>query len=179
MSSLPRAEDKAFLDFFFTRLRRNAPEEDDEDGKQYRERGYRWVSPCGPELNYVRSSSSPIVYQDLSPEGDAFFLRGAPPTIDFSARSPGSLLYAGTLTTPFDPTSLRADPHTGYLYHPSPRPPRDRDPAERYGAYSLLRSSLVLTRLREGMDVDEDGSGRFVWQGERRTFSLLEAKDLE
>lgn len=48
--------DASFLDFFWGHLRANAGPEHGE---------YAWVSPCGPETNYVNCADTPIVFSSL------------------------------------------------------------------------------------------------------------------
>lgn len=113
----------------------------------------------------------------------------------------GRLCYAGTLITPFLPDKLKVDTR-GYLYHPSPPTPqassraRERrrkrstddstspketaaenvGPASRsnqYGDYSLLRSQLVTSKLAQGLELHENGSGSYEWLGERYDIQLL------
>lgn len=52
-------KDKAFLDFFFKRLRARRPDDGHPD--------YPFVSPCGRELNFIKSENTPIVYTELRP----------------------------------------------------------------------------------------------------------------
>ncbi|ETS62270.1 hypothetical protein PaG_03343 [Moesziomyces aphidis] len=127
--------------------------------------GYEWISPCGPELNLIRSQDAPIVFRELSDDG--------------------MLRWAGTLQETFEPDKLVVDPNNGYVYHPSPRPTRrkrqtNEDSAEvqRYGALSLLGSNLVLSRLAEGLDIDPDAfdhgvGGSIEWKGRRYKLGLL------
>jgi len=145
-------KDPAFLDFFYQRLRLN--EGEDVVSRSSREAGFQFVSPCGPETNYVRADDTVLVFQKLVPEG---------------------LTYAGSLKTPFQPASLRVDPHSGYLYHPSPLPPKSRrrsNPTSRYGPYSLLRSSLVLEAFAKTLDISDAG-GSFEWEGKRWDIGFL------
>ena len=82
--------DASFLDFFFRRLKGN-------DTGQYRD--YPYISPCGKEMNYVRSAGAPIVFRRLEQNR--------------------SLVYAGSLTQPWEPWNLRIG-SDDQLYHPSP-----------------------------------------------------------
>ncbi|KAJ1042363.1 hypothetical protein NDA10_002286 [Ustilago hordei] len=128
--------------------------------------GYEWISPCGPELNLLRSQDTPIVYRELSEED-------------------GMLKWAGTLTEPFLPEKLVVDSSNGYVYHPSPQPSRRRrkgaegtETGSKYGSLSLLGSNLVLSRLAEGLEIDpyafEKGLGGSIeWQGRRYNLGLL------
>jgi hypothetical protein len=101
------------------------------------------------------------------------------------------LLWAGTYTSTFDPSSLKVDPDTGYVYHPSPLPllqsGRKRveehgSKANPYGQYSLLSSALVLQRLATGLDVDPDAfgdgkGGSIEWKGKRWEMGILSAEE--
>lgn len=178
LSHVGTAEDAAFLDFFYSRLRRNTPDSSDEgatEAGELRAQGYDWVSPCGPELNYVRAARTPIVFRSLS-EGATPRDHPAVKPADAAERFAGVLHYGGTLTEPFRPDALRAD-LDGYLYHPSPQPSKKRSARERYGSYSLVGSALVLAKFRE-MDVGEDGSGSFLWRGRRWDFAALRPGDV-
>ncbi|EPQ27902.1 uncharacterized protein PFL1_04646 [Pseudozyma flocculosa PF-1] len=131
--------------------------------------GYEWLSPCGPELNFVKTQDTPIVFRELT--------------------STGKLHYAGSLQHDFAPDSLHVDPSTGYLYHPSPDPTSDSvrtrrrakskpDSAQRYGRFSLLSSSLVLQHLAHDLEIDPDqfhagDAGSVQWQGTRYPLRLL------
>jgi hypothetical protein len=81
---------------------------------------------------------------------------------------------------PFDPAALRVDGR-GYLYHPSPSPPTRRNQAKSspYGPYSLLRSSLVLTKLTDDLDLDLDNSSaRYRWRGTTYDIGPLEEHEV-
>lgn len=69
-------KDIKFLNFFFTRIKRNNTGEDLE---------YPYISPCGKELNLISCLDSPIVFTDLKNE---------------------SLIWGGNLKFSFDPQSL-------------------------------------------------------------------------
>ncbi|GAA5905180.1 uncharacterized protein JCM6883_006309 [Sporobolomyces salmoneus] len=144
--------DPNFLRTFYARLRRN--EEDEELRKQ----GYEWVSHCQGESNFLRPAldGSAIVFDDLVK---------------------GELTYgAGSLSTPFSPTSLRVSPRTGYLFHPSPVPRRSQTSS--YGPYSLLRSALVLDHFADTLDLNEN-RGCFEYDGKEYAIEALnERKDV-
>ena len=88
-----RLEDRAFLDFFFRRLRPNASGEFPN---------FDWISPCGSELNFVRCVGTPIVFDRLTAHGPQDIL-------GFNHTS---------LTVPFEPGGLRVS-ETGALLHPA------------------------------------------------------------
>ncbi|UZJ52156.1 hypothetical protein CBS101457_001476 [Exobasidium rhododendri] len=194
-----------FLDFFFTRIKPNVGKvngkssssaesasikkkgAESEEEQHWTEReglhfdeasriayseNYRWVSPCQGESNFIRASKSPIVFRELDQDG--------------------MLHWAGTFTCKFEPSSLRVDSETGYVYHPSPIPPlrsiqkkieAEGPTANPYGAYSLLSSALVLQRLATGLDVDPDAfvdgeGGSIEWDCQRWRIGIIQKDDL-
>merc|ERR1711939_97222 len=155
--------DARFLDTFFARLKRNDDDSLDE-ARQLREQGFEFVSPCQGEMNYLR------------PDKDGSGLV-------FQALEDGELQYSGSMTMPFDPRALRVDPATGYLFHPSPLPPRTRrrqDAPSRYGPYSLLRSSLVIEHFAKSLELEEEegGGGTFEYAGEQPRIEPLQGGDV-
>lgn len=184
--------DARFLDTFFARLKRNDDDSLDE-ARQLREQGFEFVSPCQGEMNYLRpdKDGSGLVFQALE-DGGAFsslFLkprhpprsrRGTPSGVHLSC---AELQYSGSMTMPFDPRALRVDPATGYLFHPSPLPPRTRrrqDAPSRYGPYSLLRSSLVIEHFAKSLELEEEegGGGTFEYAGEQHRIEPLQGGDV-
>ncbi|GAA5918322.1 hypothetical protein JCM1841_002170 [Sporobolomyces salmonicolor] len=149
--------DPTFLRTFYARLKRN--EGGNDEAKQLRKEGYEFVSPCMGEMNYVRPgrNASALVFQELHGR---------------------ELVYAGDLHVPFDPTSLRVDAVTGYLFHPSPRPGRARDKGSPYGPYSLLRSSLVMERFADSLELDDGRGGSFEYEGGRYGLGVLTEGDV-
>ncbi|CEH15316.1 hypothetical protein CBOM_03637 [Ceraceosorus bombacis] len=121
----------------------------------------------------------------------------------------GELTWGGSYKFPFQPRALRFDAQSGYVYHPSPPRPQSRTAADRakrsrsssgqalkasdaaspYGAYSLLCSNLVLSRLSDGLDLDITGEpqsaksnkdapgGSIEYQGKRYPIRLLRPQD--
>ncbi|GAA5835200.1 hypothetical protein JCM11251_006642 [Rhodosporidiobolus azoricus] len=148
--------DPRFLATFYARLRRN--ESRSEEAKALRSKGYQFVSLCEGEENYLRTdkNGSPLVFQAL--EGH-------------------DLLHAGVQPFPFDPSSLRLDPATGYLFHPSPIPRRSKTGESPYGPYSLLRSSLVLEHFSDSLELDENG-GSYAFAGKRYSIGRLREDDV-
>ena len=57
----------SFLDFFYSRMRANDPY--GGESARLREEGYSFVSPCGPERNYIKPDVTPLVFQKLTDEG--------------------------------------------------------------------------------------------------------------
>ncbi|GAA6032816.1 hypothetical protein JCM8097_000810 [Rhodosporidiobolus ruineniae] len=154
-----------FLDFFFTRLRRNDAQ--DDEATRWRAKGYEFLSVCQGERNFLRPDK----------EGCGLV---------FQAIEGNDLRYADTLSTAFDPSSLRVDPSSGYLFHPSPLSRRSRSrstkaeepAASPYGPYSLLRSSLVLERFSDSLELDDEKGGSFEWAGMRYKIGLLREGDV-
>lgn len=130
--------DSGFLDFFFRRLKIN-------DTGHHPE--YPYISPCGKEMNFVRSAGAPVVFRKLEENR--------------------SLVYAGSLTQPWEPMNLRIG-SDDQLYHPSPMGPGRISPDlllqwEPYflpesgsiapeGPFSHLSQPLQLQRLSEEDD---------------------------
>ncbi|TPX63422.1 hypothetical protein SpCBS45565_g06624 [Spizellomyces sp. 'palustris'] len=145
-------KDKRFLDFFFSRLRLN-------DLQQAHARdGYRYVSPCGREMNYVQAEDAPIVFQDLTSDGS-------------------QLTYAGSHVHPFSPSSLYMSATSGRLYHPlpsalnlSPTWMLD-DRRTSIPPLGLLRSSLVLAKLFDKLNVE---NGSVQWNGQEFALHVID-----
>lgn len=55
-----------FLNFFYTRIRMNDLA---GQGETHRQAGYAFVSPCGPEMNWIKADDSVLVYQKLTAQG--------------------------------------------------------------------------------------------------------------
>ncbi|KAI9359595.1 hypothetical protein DFJ73DRAFT_957413 [Zopfochytrium polystomum] len=141
-------KDLRFLDFFFSRLQLN-------DSGRHPE--YKYLSPCGPEFNYVQSEDAPIVFTDLRQAGNGSH----------------TLTWAGNLTVPFDPASLHVSARTGRLFHPAPPshplfPPwaltAQQQQHEGVPPLGLIRSALVQAALVDGLAEGEDGRS-WVWGG--------------
>ena len=52
-------KDPVFLNFFYSRIR-------PVQGKTDRYEKFRWVSPCGPETNFIEVDSVPIIWQYMA-----------------------------------------------------------------------------------------------------------------
>ncbi|ESN97042.1 hypothetical protein HELRODRAFT_85834 [Helobdella robusta] len=92
-------KDKKFLKFFYTHLKLNVA---GKYGKLF-----PFISPCGPEMNFIRCNSLPIVYNKIISQ-----------TADLSS---DLLLYAGEqLSQSFVPSKLFVESVSGRLYHPGP-----------------------------------------------------------
>ncbi|KAH9251140.1 hypothetical protein BASA81_011039 [Batrachochytrium salamandrivorans] len=85
-----------FLDFFFSRIRPVAGAPPQSIPPKWKEplelfgAEYKWMSPCGKELNLVRAEDTPIVYRGLEKRDQGDW----------------ALTYAGTLREGFDPARL-------------------------------------------------------------------------
>ncbi len=110
-----RLEDQRFLAFFFSRLRPNT-------GDYHSECPY--VSPCGPEQNYVSTSDSPIVFMRLTEPKNP----NGPAQLEYN--------YSG-LHCDFEPDRLQVS-RTGVLYHPAHSAGKEGFPRGR------IQSSLLL-----------------------------------
>ncbi|TPX54968.1 hypothetical protein PhCBS80983_g05661 [Powellomyces hirtus] len=163
-------KDKKFLDFFFARLQVTPSSTSllsDAPGNEW----FPYVSPCGREMNYVQVEDSPIVFQDLTPDGK-------------------NLIYGGNLPHPFDPASLHLSRRTGRLYHalhgPSsvtgkPLPPplwmlppkgdcNMDDSTATHSPLGLVRSSLLSSRFAHGVDLENES---FEWLGTTHPLTMV------
>ena len=88
--------EKAFLEFFFKRLRLNEMD-------QYPE--FPYLSPCGRERNFIRCDDKAIVYTHIieKEESDLLSYGGA----------------ADKLCVLFEPSKICMLPETGRIYHPA------------------------------------------------------------
>ncbi|WAQ82122.1 hypothetical protein PtA15_2A435 [Puccinia triticina] len=154
--------DVNFLNILFKKLRKiNQGIESDDQSHQIDpgelhlnqenfKQGYRWVSKCQGEINYIRSSSTPIVYK----------------TLDISTNE---LMYGGSLKKSFEPSRLKYDRSTGWLFHPSPS-------AKNHGCYSLLSSSILSDSLQDSIDLGSAGWIR--WGQDKFPILPLDPDDL-
>ena len=132
------------LKFFFARIKRN-------DTGFHPE--YLFVSPCGPELNFIKPADTPFVFTDLDEAGD---LQLGDPV---------------SSAVPFDCSALPVSASCGRLYHPMPR--NKRRPNEQ--AFGLIRSQLAV-RLSECMEFESDSdAGCIVWDGQSHPLRELPA----
>lgn len=106
-------KEERLLNFFFRQIQ-PIRSIDDKDGEnifaQYREK-YRYVSKCGQELNFIRSSGPPVVFQELIQNN----LNSGDDEEYGYLRYP----YGGSLTYPFMPSKLKVD-RRGNFYHAAP-----------------------------------------------------------
>ena len=90
-----------FLDLFFRRIQRVSTKQRIILQQLNVEEDYPFVSPCGPELNFVRPADLPIVFHGLHKNDDDETV----------------LVFGGSLVQPFHPDKLALSPTTGRLYH--------------------------------------------------------------
>lgn len=120
-------KDPRFLRFFFRRLTLN-----NEAATQLK---YPWISPCGPETNYVSAQDTGIVFTGLV--GD-------------------QLVYGGeSLSMPFDPHNLRRS-DSGMFYHLI---------SESLGGIGLLKSSIGLEFGDSLVANEDSGDVSLLWKG--------------
>ena len=136
MICLGLSTDKVFLRFFFKRVRVN------KTGRYGDE--FPFVSPCGPEMNFLQCDDQPVVFTHLVDD-------------DNSARSLAFGGFADTLRVPFQPSKLCMLPQSGRLYHPAP---------ERTGGIGLIKSQLTIELsprfVYDGMNPDRDCPTHFM-----------------
>ena len=140
--------EKAFLKFFFSRLKWN-------DGGRYPE--FPYVSPCGHEQNYIRCDDLPIVFTHLVGGGGG----GGDQSDDGAAL----LAYGGagdSLTVPFDPTQICMLAETGRVYHRG---------VPHLGDVGLVKSKLAI-ELSKYFEFESDTRPtHFVWNGVRHALT--------
>jgi len=149
-------KEKKFLAFFFKRLKINTTGAYLPD--------FPYVSPCGPEINYVRCDDRPIVFTGVTPgkAGEDLLMYG----------------HAGDLlTVNFQPEKLCMFPHSGRVYHPA---------MEKVGGVGLVKSSLAieLSKLFLFDDGESSPPTHFVWKNNKikltnELFSLIKKEELE
>ena len=136
-------KDEKFLNFFFKRI--CLPNQDEKDFLKSIDvyQDYKFVSPCGREVNYIRPADTPIVFHSLTNDGN--------------------LLYGGNLKQNFDSSRLAVSSRTGRLYHEldgySKGQPSSSDEEESddiFLKYGLIRSSVAVA-LSENIHPGDDG----------------------
>lgn len=132
-------KDKQFLKFFFSRLRLNQTSKYQDE--------FKYCSPCGKEMNYVRCDDVPIVFTHIIQDGQH-----------------GDVLSYGhageLLTAKFEPEKLYMT-KSGRVYHPA---------NEQTGGVGLVKSSLAIEFSKyfvfEIIDQSDMKSPiEFVWKG--------------
>uniref|UniRef100_A0A0G4HI48 Uncharacterized protein n=1 Tax=Chromera velia CCMP2878 TaxID=1169474 RepID=A0A0G4HI48_9ALVE len=146
--------EKKFLNFFFRQLRPNTTGQHAEE--------FPFVSPCGKEINFLRCDDTPIVYTGLREEPDGSH----------------SLVWAGDLTAPFDPSKLFIS-QRGRLYHPAPGASRSMakttkdDTSAGPAEVSLIRSSIASSLEQLFEEESQEGTFKFRWKGSTFPVHLL------
>ncbi len=172
-SSLPQSalRDRAFLEFFFRRIRRNVPPH--RPNVSIAAQTFPFVSKCGVERNYLQTADSqlgrqatPIVFLEMVIASGE--LVDGEQIARFSLAGDAALIpslhlrYAGgSLSVPFDPSALRSSAD-GSLYHlmPSDAPAGHAD----FGA-GVCGSRLAL-QLGELISIDAlSGRMSLRWAG--------------
>lgn len=121
-----------FLDFFFRRLQPN---------RTGLHPDYLYVSPCGREMNFVNAADRVIVFTELQD---------------------GNLVYAPSLSVPFDPAAL-VFCDSGRLYHPAP--------GTKCGGLGLMHTQLA-GQIAATMTLDDSGTNYvYEWAGCEHTIS--------
>lgn len=143
--------------FFFRRLKLNTT------GRYTQE--FPYISPCGPETNFVHCDDLPTVFTHLL-TADKHIVQNIP-TLGQTSSSQledTSLLlsYGGAgdkLTVPFQPEQLYMCTDSGRVYHPGP---------ESLGSVGLVKSSLAIElsgffRYNDGANESSQPVG-FEWR---------------
>lgn len=102
--------DVKFLNFFFRHVLRDTEE---------KYKGFPWVSPCGPEMNYFKVQDTPIVFHSLSCTSCFCLLANVSRVLNISTNTATTLLYGGDLQVAFRPEDVCVDPE-GRFYYPAP-----------------------------------------------------------
>lgn len=147
--------DKAFLAFFFKRLKINATDKYSED--------FPFVSPCGREMNYVRCYDRPVVFQHvLDCHGKVIEYEEIATFNDSQAGEDvmEQLSYGGVgcgLVTSFQPHLLHMSPVNGHVYHPA---------SDKTGGYGLVASKLAFWLSKNFIYEEKDNvcPSHFVWK---------------
>ncbi|XP_014665316.1 PREDICTED: UPF0598 protein CG30010-like [Priapulus caudatus] len=137
-------KDKAFLSFFFKRLRLNTTE-------RYRE--FPYLSLCGRERNFVHCDDRPIVYTQIVEKRS---VDGATAHL---------LIYNNggpTMSVEFEPQKLCMLPRSGRVYYPA---------RGKVGDIGLVRSGLAIEFSQHfefhGPGGDQAPPTHFNWKGRR------------
>lgn len=151
-------KEKAFLQFFFKRIRLNEME-------RYPE--FPFLSPCGRERNFIRCDDIPIVFTHIvekeMPSGTEYHL---------AYGNAGDLM-----THPFEPSKLCMEMSTGRVYHPA---------MEHGGSVGLVRSQLAIQLSNSFIfqDGEDNPPSHITWEGNHVPLShelanvLVELEDI-
>ena len=136
--------EKDFLRFFFKRLKPN---------KTSRFPEFPYVSPCGPEMNYVRCDDIPIVFTKV--------LHIDNETVLSYNNGEERLVF------PFSPERVCMQPSTGRVYHPGP---------VKCGGVGLIKSLIAIEWSKDfhyenGTHEDNDPPTHFTWDGKKYKLS--------
>lgn len=144
---------------------------------------YPWVSPCGKELNFIKSEDVPIVFTELKPKADGTHVLCWGGAMEVYRSFVGLRMMKRLLISiqshirdnqvVFDPSKIYSSP-IGYLYHPSPtavKPPR-RDLG--LPQLALIKSAVCLSHLAQALS----GGDNFEWQGKTYPVNYLDREVL-
>lgn len=152
--------EKKFLAFFFRRLRVNSTGRYEDD--------FPFVSPCGPETNYIHCDDLPVVFTHLLDHNkkviEDISAHAHSPVPSGKSLESELLSYGGTgdlLTVPFQPEKLSMLPGSGRIYHVGPNSA---------GGVGLVKSSLGLElssffEYRHMEDPETSSPVKFKWRG--------------
>jgi hypothetical protein len=111
---------------------------------RYRE-DFPYLSPCGPERNFIRCDDRPIVFTHVAPgeDGDVLLHNWA----------------GDKLSVPFEPERLCMFPDSGRVYYPA---------SEKTGGVGLVRSALAIEFSKHfSFDNGETSPPtRLTWKGQ-------------
>eukprot|EP00039_Didymoeca_costata_P015693 m.271292 g.271292 ORF g.271292 m.271292 type:complete len:239 (-) comp16268_c1_seq23:1605-2321(-) len=134
-------KDKVFLQFFFSRIRK--AKQSDPGFNEYAA-AFPWVSPCGPELNYIRCDDTPIVYDNFEKCKGVWYLS-----------------YGGkSFSVPFEPRLVTMSASSGRMYYPHQL------------TGNALISSPIAVEIGANISEESDGSLSLMWEGTRVSLEL-------
>ncbi|XP_040575027.1 UPF0598 protein CG30010 [Lepeophtheirus salmonis] len=134
-------KEKHFLSFFFRRIKKNTT------GK-YLENGFNFISPCGPEINFIRCEDTPIVFTHIVPDDDEDLL----------------LYNHGNekLNVSFNPENIYMVPSSGRIYYPT-------QSKKKFGPAGLISDKLSIAWNEEERFIfkygDNGPPSHFRWRG--------------
>ncbi|KAF0685952.1 Aste57867_22204 [Aphanomyces stellatus] len=124
-----------FLSFFFGHLRPN-PTASDAFAPFH---DYPFISPCGPEMNYIKAADTPVVFTELKHDASS---------------DAWHLITNGSAAIPFQPTHLAISTTTGRLYHWVQH--------KRMTCFALIKSHVAV-ELSQSIDFRDDGPHLLRW----------------
>ena len=146
--------DKAFLAFFFKRLKVNVTGKYSED--------FPFISPCGREMNYIRCYDRPVVFQYVVDcHGNTIEYEEIATFNDDQASRDVTerLSYGGVgcgLVTNFQPHLLHMSSMNGHVYHPA---------SDKVGGYGLVASKLSFWLSKHFIyEQDNISPTHFMWK---------------